>query len=136
MAGRRRPDAPTPRPLSAGEGALRNRIRTDQQAVLVAYPARGDLADPGAARGEQPMSYLSPAAREIIAGRHADPFRYLGVGTEIAEGVGVTAGNDLARGGGKIAHWLFTPRCSRIRKVASSGICDQDGLLVSSYSIS
>jgi 1,4-alpha-glucan branching enzyme len=28
------------------------------------------------------MSVLSPAAREIIAGRHADPFRYLGPHTE------------------------------------------------------
>ena len=33
------------------------------------------------------MSYLSPAAREIIAGRHADPFRYLGPHTENDETV-------------------------------------------------
>jgi len=33
------------------------------------------------------MTVLSPAAREIIAGRHADPFRYLGPHTENDETV-------------------------------------------------
>lgn len=28
------------------------------------------------------MTVLSPTARDIIAGRHADPFRYLGPHTE------------------------------------------------------
>ena len=45
-------------------------------------PTRGDLAHPAAARSGPVMSTLSPAARAIIAGRHPDPFNYLGPHTE------------------------------------------------------
>ena len=49
--------------------------------------------------------------------------------------------SDDGAGGGRqladmLVHRWMTPRCHRIRNVASRGMCDQAGRLVSSYSIS
>ena len=71
-------------------------------------------------------------------------FVVLGVRTEIGEGIGVAAGDDVACDWRKRAHevvsppgsGLITPRRSRMRKAASIGICDQLGRLLNSYSIS
>jgi 1,4-alpha-glucan branching enzyme len=54
------------------------------------------------------MSDLSPAAREIIAGRHADPFRYLGPHTENDETV--------VR--------VFLPDARRVVAVGENGECE------------
>ena len=50
-------------------------------------PLEATLRNLAAARGDRVMTDLSPTAREIIAGRHADPFRYLGPHTENDETV-------------------------------------------------
>src|SRR5882672_3711225 len=70
-----------------------------------AHPAGSDLADPRAARSKRAMSELSSAARAIIAGRHADPFVYLGPHTE----------ND------KTVVRVFLPDASRVVAVGEHG---------------
>src|SRR5215467_8109861 len=80
-------DAEPARFLPARKSALRDRIRADQPTSLGAYPHRGDLAAADAARKDRIMTALAPAAREIIAGRHPDPFCYLGPHTENDETV-------------------------------------------------
>ena len=86
VAVRSRRGAPVARLVPSGKGAVRNRIRTDQSAGLVAHPAGGNVTHPLAAWSDPAMnehvSQLSPAARAIIDGRHADPFVYLGPHTE------------------------------------------------------
>jgi hypothetical protein len=64
-----------------------------------------------------------------------DGFLVFDVRPEIDKRIGVTAVENRTGGGWK-CHGLMTPRCSRIRNVASNGICTQAGRLVSSYSTS
>src|SRR5665213_1727632 len=63
-----------------------------------------------------------------------------GVRPEIDKGIGVAAVDDGAGGGRQsgdmFVHCWITPRWQRMRNVASRGMCDQAGRLVSSYSIS
>ncbi len=72
-----------------------------------------------------------------IGQKHAQHgFVVLGMRPEIAEGVGMAAGDDVMGGGCKFAHGLTSSGGARMRNTASIGICAQLGRLVSSYSIS